>query len=255
MNNIYDQGFFKVFLSHDSNKETKKYTDDLKEELHFFGISCFVAHNNIYPGQEWEKKINLALCQMDGFIALLTNTFHGNIWTDQELGFAVCKKVPIIPVAFENINPKGFIAKLQSVVYDSKEVSTKIAQTFIKDCKMIDPYLSAVKECQSYNVANKLSQLLSSIEILSEYQKEGLFFAFNNNIEINQSYGFKGEYGWNNGKSLAYELNRLSSESQFAYQMYKEISPKLSRLVKVQKNQNIVQQNLAPPTTYNNNYY
>ena len=215
MNNFWDRNCFKVFLSHTFNQESKQYVSQLKQELKFYGISCFVAHEDIYPNQEWQDKIKQALHQMDGFIALLTKDFHNNFWTDQEVGFAVCRKVPIISVKIES-DPKGFISIFQAVI-NNDNVSTQIAQSFIKNDKMIDPYIKAIENCTSWDNGNRLSKLLSSIGKLSENQKERLRLAFNDNNEISGSFGFAGDSRYNNGKNLVDELNRLSPESSYYY--------------------------------------
>ena len=61
-------------------------------------MSCFVAHVDIHPTKEWQDEIESALSSMDGFVALLTDKFHESDWTDQEVGFALARGVPIIAV-------------------------------------------------------------------------------------------------------------------------------------------------------------
>jgi hypothetical protein len=89
---------FRLFLSHKS--EVKKETAALKESLQLFGVSCFVAHMDIHPTKLWQDEIEIALASMDGFVALLTEKFHESDWTDQEVGFAFARGVPIVAVPF-----------------------------------------------------------------------------------------------------------------------------------------------------------
>ena len=91
-----DDRYFKLFLSHTS--KYKAQTAELKERLGLFGVSCFVAHKDIEPLKEWQNEIELALASMDALAALLTPGFHESFWTDQEIGFAFARRVPIIPV-------------------------------------------------------------------------------------------------------------------------------------------------------------
>jgi TIR domain-containing protein len=87
---------FRLFLSHKA--EVKKETSALKERLEAFGASCFVAHVDIHPTKEWQDEIESALSSMDAFVALLTEKFHESDWTDQEVGFALARGVPIVAV-------------------------------------------------------------------------------------------------------------------------------------------------------------
>jgi hypothetical protein len=50
---------------------------------------------------------------MDGFVALLTTEFHDSDWTDQEVGYALARRVPIISVRMGR-DPYGFLGKFQA---------------------------------------------------------------------------------------------------------------------------------------------
>jgi hypothetical protein len=71
---IWGEEGFRVFLSHKA--EVKKETAELKDRLLLFGVSCFVAHEDIHPTKAWQDEIENALASMDGFVALLTEDFH-----------------------------------------------------------------------------------------------------------------------------------------------------------------------------------
>ncbi|BBO89700.1 toll/interleukin-1 receptor domain-containing protein [Desulfosarcina ovata] len=76
---IWDKKCFRVFLSHKA--EVKTETAGLKDKLKLYGISCFVAHEDIDPTREWQNEIENALHTMDSFVALLTDGFHDSLWT------------------------------------------------------------------------------------------------------------------------------------------------------------------------------
>ena len=71
---IWGDDGFRVFLSHKS--EVKKETAALKDKLQLFGISCFVAHEDIFPTKAWQDEIENALASMDAFVALMTEKLH-----------------------------------------------------------------------------------------------------------------------------------------------------------------------------------
>ncbi len=107
---LWKPGMLRLFLSHVSAH--KVAVSKLKSEFRKFGISSFVAHEDIEPNLEWQREIELALRSMHALVALLTPDFHESKWTDQEVGFAIGKGVLVIPVRL-GLDPYGFIGKLQ----------------------------------------------------------------------------------------------------------------------------------------------
>ena len=93
---IWGKNGYRVFLTHKA--EVRKETAALKDKLKLYGISCFVAHEDIHPTKEWQNEIENALSSMDALIALMTEGYHDSDWTDQEIGFAFGRGVPIISV-------------------------------------------------------------------------------------------------------------------------------------------------------------
>jgi hypothetical protein len=95
-NRIWGNKGYRLFFSHKS--EVKKETAELKKDLKLFGVSCFVAHEDIHPTREWQNEIENALFSMDALAALMTEEFHNSNWTDQEVGVAFGRGVPIIVI-------------------------------------------------------------------------------------------------------------------------------------------------------------
>ncbi len=107
--------FFRVFLSHSS---VDKYrVSEVKRELLPFGIDCFVAHQDIEPAKEWVNEIETALATCDAIVAFLSPDFHTSKWCDQEVGYALSRKVVIVPVMM-GVDPYGFMARYQGVKAD-----------------------------------------------------------------------------------------------------------------------------------------
>ena len=104
-------GRARVFLSH--KVEYKKETEQLKEALSQFGASAFVAHTSIKPTKEWLSEIEKALLTMDFFVVLLTDNFRDSEWTDQEVGVAIARGVPILTIKLGDNEAHGFLGKFQ----------------------------------------------------------------------------------------------------------------------------------------------
>ena len=205
---IWDNDCFRVFLSHKA--EVKKEAAALKDKLKLYGISCFVAHEDIHPTKEWQNEIENALHTMDSFVALLTEGFHDSLWTDQEVGFAFGRGVPIISVKLGK-DPYGFIGKFQALSCTWETASTEISKILIKKGPMLNAYIKAVQNCQGYDNGNQLSELLPFIDGLSDNQIEKLISAFNKNSQVRDSYGFNGKKPRYYGDGLLYHLRRLTN--------------------------------------------
>jgi len=203
-----DEGF-RVFLSHKS--EVKKDTAELKENLKILGVSAFVAHEDIEPTITWQEEIENALFSMDAFVALMTDQFHDSSWTDQEVGVAFGRRVPIIAIKLGK-DPYGFIGKFQALSCSWKTAPHEIVKILVKYNKMLDSYINAVKNCQSFNDAKTLSEILPNINKLSSEQISNLVSAFNENQQLKNSYVFNGKKSSLIVNSLPHNLTRLTGQ-------------------------------------------
>lgn len=119
--------YFRLFLSHLAN--FKLNATRLQEELKKYGISSFVAHEDIEPSKEWQVEIEAALHTMDALSALIMQGFKESNWCDQEIGFAVARDVLIIPVR-KGLDPYGFIGKYQGIQAKGKNIGEVAHETF-----------------------------------------------------------------------------------------------------------------------------
>lgn len=204
---IWSDGGYRLFLSHKA--EVKKEAAELKGRLKPFGICCFVAHEDIHPTKEWQDEIESALTSMDAFAALTTEKFHHSLWTDQEVGFALARGVPIIAVKL-GIDPYGFIGKFQALSCGWDEAPVELAKLLIRHPRMLDAYLAALPECSSFDQGNILSQVLPNIERLTTSQVEQLISAYNEDPQLRGSFGFNGAKPRYHGEGLAVHLSRAT---------------------------------------------
>jgi hypothetical protein len=210
---IWANAGFRVFLSHKA--EVKKETTAIKDGLRLFGISCFVAHEDIHPTKAWQEEIENALASMDGFVALMTEGFHDSAWTDQEVGYAVARGVPIIAVRLGN-DPYGFIGKFQALSSTWQTSVQGIVKILIKNNQMLNAYIQALRDCPSWNSGNALAEVLPNIEKLSVSQIDALVAAYNETSELRGSFGFNGAKPREYGPGLVSYLNQFGNR-QFEY--------------------------------------
>ena len=206
---IWNNSKLKIFFSHKS--EHKIETANLKEKLAEYGISCFVAHEDITPTLQWQEEIENALHTMDILVALMTDGFKNSDWTDQEIGFAVSKNILVIPVNLGQV-PYGFIGKFQGLSATWDNVDIKILEQLMRHPNMIDLFIEKDIACRNFDQGNKLSELLPFISQLSNKNIVDLVNVFNDNNQLRGSHGFSGDDEQNFGKGLVYYLNKFSDK-------------------------------------------
>ncbi len=161
---------FRLFISHLSEHKVKM--SQLQGVLKEYGISAFVAHEDIEPTKEWQSEIEKALFSMDALTAVLTPDFDKSRWTDQEVGVAVGREVLVIPIR-KGMDPYGFIGKLQGLQGNGKsigQVAQSLFEILASHTKTKDAMAGAlvnqiVSSSDAGNATNKLN-LLRKIETL-----------------------------------------------------------------------------------------
>jgi hypothetical protein len=216
---LWADGDFRLFLGHKA--EVKRNAAALKDALRYYGISAFVAHEDIHPTKEWQDEIENALATMDGFVALMTSGFHDSDWTDQEVGYALARGVPIIAVRL-GLDPYGFLGKFQALTGNWDSAPEGIVKLLIRNDRMLSAYINALRRCPSFDTGNRLSRILPSIESASDEQIDEMIEAFNANNELQGSFGFNGTKPTYYGQGLLLHLHRWGSRR---YVMNSKASP------------------------------
>lgn len=125
--NCWRAGWFRLFITHLSAH--RRLAAELQERLQNFGVSSFVAHNDIEPTLEWQNEIEAALSTCDALAALLHPNFHLSSWVDQEIGFAMGRRVPVVTVRLGQ-DPYGFVGKFQAFDGLNKDASKLASELF-----------------------------------------------------------------------------------------------------------------------------
>lgn len=204
---LWSESGFRLFLSHKA--EFKREAALLKEHLKRYAVSVFVAHEDVHPTKPWQDEIECALASMDGFLALLTKGFDESRWTGQEIGYAVARGVPIIPIR-HGMDPFGFIGGIQALTCPLDAAPKKIVKLLLKEPQMMAAYLTAVEKCGSWDAANSLAELFTEIEVLEPSDAARLVNAHNTNPEVSASFGFIGNWPSKYGDGLLALLRRAT---------------------------------------------
>ncbi len=198
---LWGEGPVRAFLSH--NSTYKREVSQVQAFLKGYGIASFVSHEDIKPMREWQAEIIRALRSADVLIAFLTDDFRRSKWTDQEVGIAIGREIPVIPIRLGR-DPHGFMGKYQALTGSftstpRRNPTAKMARDIfdivlreesISDIAK-DAYVLAVSQASNFDRANSLAKLLPQFDSITPEQARGLMTAFNENDQVFNSYGFR----------------------------------------------------------------
>lgn len=148
----------KFFLSyvHEYRNLARKIKDALEEN----GSKAFLAHEDIVVSSEWREEIRKNLNSCSGVIAIVTPGFDGSPWVNQEVGIAIGKRKPVVPLAFgiELSRLPAFLESLQGV-----RLTEENAKTSTKQALEVLEQLHEDYETQTYTLA--LLKQMSDVEL------------------------------------------------------------------------------------------
>jgi len=184
---------FRLFITHLSAE--KVLAAQLQEALLNYGISGFVAHNDIEPTLEWQSQIETALATADSLVALLHPAFHVSNWTDQEIGFAMGRGLPVFAVRFGQ-DPYGFIGRFQGFTGGDKTpeiLAREIFDAYRKNKqtqkRMGEVLLNLLEDSSSFASAKSRIGYLEQLDVWDAAFVPRLEAALEANSQISGSWG------------------------------------------------------------------
>lgn len=187
-----DPELLRVFLSHKADH--KQAASDLRQALRGYGVSGFLAHEDIEPTKEWQTEIEKALFSMEALVALLTRGFSDSRWTDQEVGVAIGRGVPVVAVRLGH-DPYGFIGKYQALSGKGKrpsELAQELFEVLFSDnrlrprCK--EGLVNAFEDADTFDQANRLMRYLKQFKTATPDLIDRLERARESNSQVRGAY-------------------------------------------------------------------
>jgi TIR domain len=183
------QGQLKLFMSHLAAQQ--QFVGEVGAYLNFYGVSSFVAHVSIEPSEEWQSVIETALRSCDAMAVFLHHGFHESFWCDQEVGFAVARRVPVLPIALD-VMPYGFMGKLQAARCQPNENSWLVAQKVLQwvirtpsaQTAMAEGLVTAFERSGSYDNARRVFVMLQDLPAFTPVQLQRLETATKDNDQV-----------------------------------------------------------------------
>ena len=166
--NCWGSGLFRLFISHVAKH--REFAHEVRDELHSYGISSFVAHDDIEPTKEWQRVIESALSTCHCLLALLHPEFHRSKWTDQEIGHALGRNLLVIPVQF-GVDPYGLMGKYQAIRGSKMSINTLTERIFSilngdsnTNRQLAESVVRFLGSSSSFDEANERMMLVNELE-------------------------------------------------------------------------------------------
>lgn len=190
------QDYCRVFLTHIARQ--KDVAAEIKSCLEYYGVDAFVAHADIEPGKEWRAKMKTALESCDALVGLLHEGFRESDWCDQEVGIAVGRGIPVVPIQYD-FPPYGFFGELQAVNASSGQEPAVLARSLVRillkevatATRLKDAIVHRLEQADTFKQANELSGILATEAPLpSRDQVTSLRLAEQENSQLEHAWNF-----------------------------------------------------------------
>jgi hypothetical protein len=144
---------------------------------------------------EWQGEIELALRSMHALVALVTPDFRESNWTDQEIGWALGRGLPVIPVRL-GADPYGFAGKVQAVAGDLTSPAI-LAESLVEVLRrnrnthgeIRRAFVSAFEEAKSFAMAKALCAHIVEIDDFTDEEIDRIKKACLENDQVKGSFG------------------------------------------------------------------
>lgn len=174
---FWEEGYLRVFVSHLSSNRARMSA--LKAALSSWGISAFIAHEDIEASREWRDEVEAGLETMDVLVAVVEPGFKDSDWCAQEVGYALGRKVDIIPLR-AGLDPFGFFGKYQGIPIKGKipeVVANEISQILLKKPKHREKWLQGFRKAIGKIPSDKkisTFELLDQWSVIADDQLKGM---------------------------------------------------------------------------------
>jgi TIR domain len=189
----WHDGQLRVFISHLTGH--REIAAELQSAMKLFGISGFVAHNDINPTVEWQIEIETALATCDLLIALIHPEFVQSKWCDQEIGYALGRGIPVFAVRY-GADPHGFVSRFQAFNGTGKAAHQIAKELFeaaidhkkLQD-KMADVIIDLFVNSGSFSTAKERMEYVERLKVWDTSYSARITKAVKTNSQVGSSWG------------------------------------------------------------------
>jgi hypothetical protein len=149
----------------------------------------------------WQREILNGLETMEFMLACITDGFHDSWWTNQEIGFALGRNVPIIRLKLQKQDPLGFIGDLQAIPGDLNDPAASVDEIYDVLCKRLGQrerlqgsLIAALASSPDFNETKaRFNRLSKYAQSLTEEEVGLIIEAFRKNQALHNAYWLTNE--------------------------------------------------------------
>ncbi|MBI4529543.1 MAG: toll/interleukin-1 receptor domain-containing protein [Deltaproteobacteria bacterium] len=190
---IWEGDGLRLFITH--RAQDKLAAVELKTKVAPYGVSGFVAHQDIEPNQVWQSEIERALVSMHALVAMIIPGFDSSVWCHQEIGFALGRGVPVIPLRL-GADPHGFIGRIQALNGDLSNIqglASNLVDTLLKadqtSAMMREHLVLEFEHAKTWETARLLRPKLLTVTRFDGGQLTRIEKALTENQKVATAYG------------------------------------------------------------------
>lgn len=206
---IWRPRLLRLFITH--RDEHKRQANSLAKALEDYGVSAFVAHDTIGAMEDWKKQILKGLETMEVMLAFLTDDLELSTFCNQEIGYALGRRVPIIPLKLQQADPPGFISSDQALrgsidqaADSAPEVYKLLVEKLGQRTRLHPVFIEAFAKSSSYAEAEvRFDRLAQHVTKLTEEEEKEVVEAYNENSQLHDAFHL------NRGRMVAF-MNRVT---------------------------------------------
>lgn len=117
-------GIIKTFIGY-SNQDVY-HIHQLYESLEAVGSGPYVAEWWLEAGRPLAEKIKRNLAESTCLVTMLSDEANSSAWVHEEIGYAIGRGVPVIPVIEEGVKIRGFLEGLEFIPYSKDDFDETI---------------------------------------------------------------------------------------------------------------------------------
>jgi len=211
---IWKPGMIRLFISHAD--KYKDQANELATALERYGISSFIGHDTIQPLTTWQEEIIKGLKTMEIMLAFITDDFHESIWTNQEVGFALGRNIPVLSMKLQGADPHGFIGSYKVLTgcldhpeKPGPEVYKLLAEKLGQEDRLQTALIAAFLFSRSFpDTMSRFNCMNKTVDRLSDDQVKQIIRRFTENDQL-----YKSTYLISKHKRLQKFLRRTTGKS------------------------------------------
>ena len=199
---LWNKNSLRLFLSHRDQYKAEAHV--LANALEPYGVSVFVAHDAIKPMKEWQEEILNGLMTMEVMLVLLTDDFHKSDWTNQEVGFALGRGIPIVCVKVGTVDPQGFIGIRQALKGSLEcisDVAPRVYHALISEIGqegrlkeiLVEAFVSSVSYIDTIDALKRLTE---TVNHLNDSELTRIIEGYSSNDQLHGCAGIHTRGNW-----------------------------------------------------------